>query len=244
MNKPQTEAEYLNQYRIHDYDIPLTTVDMAIFTVREGMLHVLLVKRAQFPSKGHWALPGGFVDIHHDNTIDDTARAKLAEKTGIDTPYLEQVQTVGSHNRDPRGWAITVVYFALIASEHMHINASEHSEEIRWMPLKALDDLNLAFDHSDILRLCLARLKDKVQYTSLPIHLLPDEFTLSELQYIFELLLDKPLEKKSFRRRILDAAIIEETGTMKPGSRRPAKLYRACDAQAIHRFNRNLEGVR
>ncbi len=110
----QTEQEFLASYDRRDYDAPLLTVDMAIFSVFNGQLQVLLIKRPNFPAKDQWALPGGFADLTHDQDLMATAYRKLVEKTGISSPYLEQVASVGNAKRDPRGWAVTILYFALI----------------------------------------------------------------------------------------------------------------------------------
>lgn len=245
MTNPVSEQAFLAQYNIHDFDVPLTTVDMAIFTLREKRLEVLLVKRAQHPAQGKWALPGGFIQLGQDHSLEDAAHRKLLEKTGVASPYLEQVMTVGNAKRDPRGWSVTVVYFALIASDSLKIQPDESSEQVAWVPVKeALENYDLAFDHQTLLATCHARLKSKVLYTALPVHLLPDAFTLTDLQQVFEILLDQPVEKKAFRRRILDAGILEETGGMRTGQSRPAKLYRVSDKQQAHCFPRNIEGPR
>ncbi len=243
-NQAQTEKEFLESYDIRKFDVPLATVDMAIFTIRDEALQVLLVKRAQHPAKGKWALPGGFIDFQQDKQLADTARRKLHEKTGVDTPYLEQVETFGDGKRDPRGWSLTVVYLALIASEDIALSKNEASEDVRWVPVNKVGDIPLAFDHSQILQVCQERLRAKVQYTSLPVNLLPQEFTLSELQHTFEIILGKDLEKKSFRRRMADADILEETGNMRTGSNRPAKLYKVKKDRENHFFTRIIEGVR
>ncbi len=245
MTDYSSEKEFLSDYNIHDYDIPLASVDMSIFTVREGQLQVLLVKRAQYPAKGKWALPGGFIDLKRDKTLDDTAFRKLAEKTGVKIPYLEQVQSFGSSKRDPRGWSVTIAYLALVASEEIQLAKDPSSEEVAWVSVDSVKtDYKLAFDHQVILEVCYQRLRNKVEYTSLPVNLLPDEFTLTELQKTFEVILGKTVEKKAFRRRILDADILEETGSMKTGSNRPAKLYRAKPEGESHFFARSIEGPR
>jgi len=245
MAKQLTEKQFLKNYNIHDFDVPLVTVDMAIFTVKEGKLQVLVVKRAQHPGKGKWALPGGFVDMTLDKTLNDTAYRKLKEKTGVDSSYLEQVESFGGVNRDPRGWSVTVAYLALISSDDIVLSKDESSEDVTWVPIEDMGEkVTLAFDHDAVLNACHGRLKGKVQYTSLPVNLLPADFTLTELQKTFEIILDKSVEKKSFRRRILDADILEETGEMKTGSNRPAKLYRVKPEGESHFFARSLEGPR
>jgi len=245
MTKQISEKEYLKHYNIHDFDVPLASVDMTIFTVREARLQVLLVKRAQHPAIGQWALPGGFIDLNRDETLGDTAHRKLYEKTGVDTPYLEQVESFGGKCRDPRGWSVTVAYLALIASDAIKLSKNESSEEIAWVPVDEVEnEYSLAFDHQKILDACYERLRMKVQYTSLPVNLLPEVFTLTELQQTFETVMGKRVEKKSFRRRMDDADILEETGDMRTGSNRPAKLYRVKENATTHFFNRNIEGQR
>lgn len=245
MNKVINEKQFLKSYNIHDYEVPLTSVDMTIFTVRDEKLQVLLVKRAEHPAIGKWALPGGFINLKTDKNLDDTARRKLMEKTAVSAPYLEQVETLGSSNRDPRGWSVTVTYLALINSEDIKFKKDQSSDDIAWVEINdAINKYKLAFDHQSILQCCYKRLKSKVQYTSLPVNLLADEFTLTELQKTFEIILGVSVEKKSFRRRILDANILEETGNMKTGSNRPAKLYRVMPEGESHFFMRNIEGPR
>jgi ADP-ribose pyrophosphatase YjhB (NUDIX family) len=241
-----TEKDFLTNYNIHDYELPLTTVDMAIFTIRDEALNVLLVKRNQHPAKGKWALPGGFIDTHKDKSLDDTAKRKLVEKTGVKISHVEQVASFSGKKRDPRGWSVTIAYMALIADEHIKLIKDESSEEIQWMPVHQIGKkMSLAFDHKGILNACHERLKSKIQYTSLPVNLLPSEFTLSELQTTFEILLEKPVEKKSFRRRILSSDILEETGAMKSGPSRPAKLYQVVNKEGKnYLFPRTLEGSR
>ena len=246
MVEPTTEEEFLASYDIHQYQVPLTTVDIAIFTMRQSELQVLLVKRAQFPAKGQWALPGGFIDIALDGSLVDAASRKLFEKTGVKSPYLEQVGSFGSAKRDPRGWSVTICYFALLSSEDIILQSDFSSESVEWAPVDDIDkgEVSLAFDHNHILSECKDRLVSKVQYTALPVHLLPKDFTLSDLQRVYEALLGKPVEKKSFRRRILDADILCETGEMRKGGSRPAKVYRLKEGIENHFFPRTIEGKR
>lgn len=219
------EREFLKEYDIHNFDIPLCSVDMAIFGVIEGQLNVLLVKRDEHPEKNKWALPGGFVDLNQDQNLDATAYRKLKEKTGIKSPYLEQVQTVGNSKRDKRGWSITVLYYALI--DIKKIKDELLDERSRWVPIIECKTIGLAFDHSSLLQLANERLKAKATYSALPIELMSDEFTLTELQKVFEIILERKLQLKSFRRRLLAADLVEETGNSKIAGKRPAKLYRS-----------------
>jgi 8-oxo-dGTP diphosphatase len=221
-----TEEEFLASYNLKEYDVPLSTVDIAIFAVEGGLLNVLMVNRAEFPFKNRWALPGGFVDLKTDDTIKTTAFRKLKEKTGISSPYLEQVETVGNNSRDPRGWAITVLYYALVDFTAVS-NVAE--QESSWIPVNDAMTLDLAFDHKALLTLALSRLRSKTRYSALPLNLMPAEFTLTELQNMFELVLDYPLEKKAFRRRLLAAQLLKETGEIRQTNRRPAALYQVTD---------------
>lgn len=237
-----SEKEFLAAYNIHDFEIPLVSVDMAIFAIMDEQLHVLLVKRNEYPSKNKWALPGGFVDLNKDKDLFDTAQRKLKEKTGVDTPYLEQVASFGGKNRDPRGWSVTIAYFALIAHEDVALKSDSNTEEVLWVPVKVIGKKYvLAFDHQHILDTCHERLRSKVTYTSLPAHLLPKAFTLGELQKTFEIVLGKSIDKKSFRRRILDVDILRETGQMKATSTRPAMLYSVNKKGKDYYFSRNIE---
>lgn len=205
----------------------MVSVDLAIFTVREGALQVLLVRRPNGrdePYPRRWALPGGVVDVALDKDLAATARRKLKEKTGVAGPYLEQLGSWGGADRDPRGWSATHVYFALIPAPEA-LAAGGNVREAAWFPAAELP-ARLAFDHGAILEAALARLRGKVEYTSLPVHLLPAEFTLSELQGVFETLLGRPLEKSAFRTRILAAEFLEEVPRRREGANRPAQLYR------------------
>jgi 8-oxo-dGTP diphosphatase len=211
---------------------PLVTVDVVIFSIRDDRLCVLLVRRDERPSEpfpGQWALPGGFVDVAQDDSIEACARRKLADKTGVSTPYLEQLGSWGSATRDPRGWSVTTVYFALISSDAELVSGSAASQ--RWCEVdkKALPG-PLAFDHDLLLEAALARLRSKVEYTVLPASLLPASFTLPQLQHTFEIVLGRELDKSAFRTRMLSAGVIEETGEFRPSGRRPAALYRLAES--------------
>lgn len=253
----KAETAFLKTYDPKVFDRPSTAVDNVIFTLINGELHVLLVKRDEHPFKDHWSLVGGFVDLEQDTDIEATAKRKLKEKTGVDTPYLEQFGTIGNKNRDPRGWSLTTVYFALIPINSIELNSLETNsiepnalkpdEKTQWLPLNAEHKTVFAFDHGDILNQCLERLKNKVLYTSLPVHLMPEEFTLSELQHVYESILGETIDQKSFRRRILNAGILSPTKKMKQTGRRPAQIYRSKESNNIeyhtHFFTRTIESI-
>ena len=201
---------------------PLVSVDVVIFTVAAGSLEVLLVQRPQTagePFAGLWALPGGFVDVRRDRDLQSCALRKLNERTGVASPYLEQLASWGSARRDPRGWSTTHAYFALIPHQ-------PPSPDARWFPIAGSARTRLAFDHSEILAAAVARLRSKVEYTSLPAFLLPKEFTLTELQRAYEAVLGRKLEKSAFRTRVLATELVEPAGRMREGPNRPAQLFR------------------
>lgn len=208
-----------------DFPRPLTTVDIVIFAIREDRLHVLLLQRAVRegePCPGAWALPGGFVDVAKDRDLAACAARKLKEKTGFTSPYLEQLGSWGSATRDPRGWSATHAYFALIPAE-----AGALASDARWFSIGGgRMKEKLAFDHGEILATAIQRLRNKVEYTSLPAYLMPPQFTLPDLQRVYEIVLDRPLEKSAFRTRILSADLIEPIAKMRRGPNRPAQLYR------------------
>jgi len=209
---------------------PLTSVDVVIFAILEGNLQVLLMQRAadtREPFPGLWALPGGFVDTDKDVSLEACALRKLKEKTGVDATYLEQLGSWGDASRDPRGWSTTHVYFALMAADEVSLRPGGNAQDTRW---SAVDGMRykdkLAFDHSEILKAAILRLRNKVEYTSLPAFLMPHEFTLTELQQTYEALLARTLEKKSFRTRVLATNLLEEVDRQTQGANRPAQIYR------------------
>jgi 8-oxo-dGTP diphosphatase len=224
------------------FERPLTTVDITIFGVRDEALHVLLVRRpegAGEPYPGQWALPGGFVDVSRDRDLEGCASRKLKEKTGVAAPYLEQVGSWGNATRDPRGWAATHVYFALLPADHLELIPGGNARETRWTKIEASRVREpLAFDHAEILRAAVIRLRNKVEYTSLPTFLMPVEFTLTELQRMYEILLARKLEKKAFRTRFLAAKLVDSLPRMKSGANRPAQLYRLKPRRQLHFFSR------
>jgi 8-oxo-dGTP diphosphatase len=200
---------------------PAISVDVIIFTLRENDLQVLLVQRKHPPYEGRWAIPGGFVG--DKESLEAAARRELKEETGVHDMYLEQLYTFGDPKRDPRGRVITVAYFALAPSP-LAVEAGSDASDARWWSVYQLP--KLAFDHNHILRYALQRLRYKLEYTAAGFQLLPETFTLTEIQKAYEIILGEPLDKRNFRRRILEGDIIEETGEMTVSRGRPAKLYR------------------
>ncbi|WCN11932.1 NUDIX domain-containing protein [Marinomonas mediterranea] len=237
----ETEADFLQIYDRRDYLSPLVTVDAAIFTFHNGELFVLLTKRSEHPEKDKWALPGGFVDETKDASIEDTVQRKLKEKTGIEAPYVEQLQTVGNNIRDTRGWSVTVIYTALVAFQDCQ-SYVENISEASWILYSEAINMDVAFDHREIMQAARERLKQKALYSMIPAYALPEEFTLPELQACLEVLIDKPIQKKSFRRRIEQANLVEEVGQRPAsGKGRPSTSYKLKANAKGFNFIRNLE---
>lgn len=204
-------------------DRSAVTVDVVIFTLQERELHVLLLKRRYPPYQGLWALPGGFVKLHEP--LDQAARRELEEETGLRNVYLEQLYTFGAPERDPRMRVISVAYFALVRADQHHIAVSHESSEIHWVSTGRLPQ-TLAFDHHEILRFALDRLRSKLEYTTLAFQLLPEVFTLPELKQTYEQVLDEELDRGNFYRKIKEAGILEPVGRQRESGGRPAALYR------------------
>lgn len=243
MKRPATEpgaAEAPAQPNAMPGEKPAFSVDLVIFTIRCERLQVLLVKRADPPFRGQWALPGGFLDVRIDESIDACALRCLVEKTGVHAPYLEQLKTYGSLARDPRGWTATTVYFALMASDPAA--PDQQWEAVRWVAVQGAGvPCELAFDHAGILADAVERLRSKLEYTHIAVHLLPEEFTLPELQRTYEMILQQPLDKSSFRRRVAQADMLEEVaGKMRDGCGRPAQVYRFRDYDRRTFFPRSI----
>lgn len=219
---PSTSTQHKYTY---EYPRPAVTVDIILFTFYENDLKVLLIERRHDPFGGKWALPGGFVEIDED--LEDAALRELAEETNVTNVYLEQLYTFGEPDRDPRTRVITISYFALLSVDQVanqQIRGASDANDARWWSMYDLPEL--AFDHARILQYALQRLRWKLEWTALGFLLLPEEFTLSELQKVYETVLNEPLDKRNFRRKILATDVLEETGNIREGDHRPAKLYR------------------
>jgi 8-oxo-dGTP diphosphatase len=207
----------------YEYPHPAVTTDIVIFTIRDGRLKLLLVRRGLAPFKGKWALPGGFVGIDED--LEVGARRELAEETGVSGVYLEQLYTFGAPDRDPRERVITVAWYALIPSDKLQVRAATDAEAVGWF---ALDELpELAFDHARIVAMAHERLAAKLDYSTIAFQFMPARFTLGELQRVYEIILGQEIDKRNFRKWVLALEQIEETGERRrDGAHRPAMLYR------------------
>jgi 8-oxo-dGTP diphosphatase len=197
------------------------TVDIVIFTIQSCELRVLLVKRAAPPFQGQFAIPGGFV--HDGESLEEAAVRELREETGVADIYLEQLYSFGDSERDPRGRVITVAYFALIAADRP-LRAGTDAAEADWWRMDRLPPL--AFDHGKILNYALERLRNKLEYTTVGFQLLPEKFTMTELQEVYEAILGKKLDKRNFRRKLAVLKILKPLPEYRRGGQRPAQLHR------------------
>jgi ADP-ribose pyrophosphatase YjhB (NUDIX family) len=225
-----------------DFPRPSVTVDVVILALREDRLQVLLMKRGAAPFRGAWAVLGGYIHPSEDADLEAAARRILRQKAGIETPYLEQLAGFGDARRDPRGWSATFAYFALIASEQLVLKQGANAEQVAWWEIEGERvGTALAFDHADILTNAVKRLRAKVEYTSLPVHLLPAKFTLPDLQRVYEQILDRHMDKSAFRKRIAEADFLEPIpGEKRPASNRPAQMYRVKRGRATIFFDRTI----
>lgn len=225
----RTPEAIAHHYDASKYERPSVTVDVVMMSLRQRDLQVLLVKRRSWPYEGMWAIPGGFVNM--DESLEAAAKRELHEETSVQDVYFEQLYTFGDPGRDPRTRVITVVYFALLNSDHLQVKAADDAADVGWFSVYDLPPL--AFDHDKILSYTLSRLRGKLDYTTIAFNLLPEQFTLHELQRVYEIILHKKLDKRNFRKKILSTGILEDTGDKKmEGTHRPARLYR---------FNPNAE---
>ncbi|HEY4358076.1 MAG TPA: NUDIX domain-containing protein [Acidobacteriaceae bacterium] len=196
-------------------------VDIVIFTIQAGVLKALLVKRLIPPFEGQFALPGGFV--LKDEDLDQAALRELREETGIGDVYLEQLYSFGSPDRDPRGRIVSVAYFALVSADRQ-LHAGSDAAEAQWFPVSKMPQL--AFDHAEIFEYAIERLRNKLEYTTVGFQLLPEKFTLTELQTVYEAILEKTLDKRNFRRKIAQLKILKPLREFQHGGQRPAQLFK------------------
>jgi len=202
---------------------PVLTTNVVVFSLRDEKLKLLLVRRRNAPFQGYWSLPGGVVG--EDEDIEATANAKLEEGTGVSGLYLEQLCTFGAPDRDPRERVVSIAYYALVPSKRLRLRTDEHSEGVGWF---ALDELpELAFDHAQMVETAHQRLAAKLEYSTIAFQFMPERFTLSELQNVYQIILNCDLDKRNFRKRMLAMDQIRQTAEVrKNGSHRPARLYR------------------
>jgi 8-oxo-dGTP diphosphatase len=208
---------------LDEFARPALTVDCVVFGFDEGELQVMLIQRDLEPFAGRWALPGGFVRM--EESLEEAARRELAEETGLTRVYLEQLYTFGDLGRDPRERIVTVAYYGLVRLEGHTVRATCDARQAAWF---AVSDLpSLAFDHDAIFTKALVRLKAKVRYEPIGFELLPGKFTLSQLQHLYEAVLEQALDKRNFRKKILGMDLIEDLNEIQQDvAHRAARLYR------------------
>jgi 8-oxo-dGTP diphosphatase len=207
----------------YEYPRPSVTVDCILFGFDDGELKVLLIQRASDPFKGLWAFPGGFLDME-DPTIEFAAKRELEEETGLKNVFMEQLYTFGDEGRDPRGRTISVAYYALIKLSNYLLQAGSDADNAQWFNISEIPPL--AFDHAKILQTALDRLKGKVRYQPIGFELLPQKFTLSQLQHLYETVLESPLDKRNFRKKILKMELLIPLDERQAGvAHRAAQLY-------------------
>lgn len=211
------------------------TVDAVVFGIATDVLKVLLIKRNELDPKipaneqafpGHWALPGGFVDV--GESPGKAVQRELLEETGMDSVYLEQLYTFGEPDRDPREHVVSISYLALVRHGDHSIAAASDAQDVHWFPVDALPE-KMAFDHRKIFDFGFKRLKAKVRYAPVGFELLPEEFTLNDLQTIYELILERTLDSRNFRKRILRSCLLQKMG----------KKADTVPAAALYRFNKD-----
>lgn len=211
----------------YDYPRPALTVDCAVFGFDsqggdEGSLKLLLIQRKLPPFEGQWALPGGFVEMNE--TLDEAARRELLEETGVEDIFLEQLYTFSGLDRDPRERIVSVAYYALINLEEHPLQAASDAEDAQWFAVRALPPL--AFDHAEIFQVAIARLQGKLSYEPIGFELLPQKFTLTQLQQLYETVLEKALDKRNFRKKILKTDCLIPLAEKQQNVRhRAAQLY-------------------
>jgi 8-oxo-dGTP diphosphatase len=249
----QDERAFLARYDASRFERPSVTVDVVLLTVREGALWTLLVRRDAHPEKGKWSLPGSFVGMGEG--LDQAAARALREKAGLEGVFLEQLYTFGHPDRDPRTRVISVAYYALVSAAALGRagpagRAGPGGEpkhrlcriEVPWegetggrvQVRDGEDPVSLAFDHADILGMAVKRIRGKLDYTTIGFQLLPTAFTLLELQRVHETVLGRPLNKDSFRRKLLASGQIEATGeSERDVDHRPAERYRFVRRSAV-----------
>jgi len=207
----------------YDYPRGALTVDCVVFGLDDDELEVLLIQRGLEPFKGSWALPGGFVRV--DETLEDAARRELQEETGLAIGYLEQLYTFGAVERDPRERVVSVAYTALVKLSDHQVRAATDARDVAWFGVHDLP--SLAFDHVEIFQLALERLKNKLRNEPIGFELLPPKFTLTQLQHLYEVVLERTLDKRNFRKRVLAMDLLIETNEVQQDvAHRAARLYR------------------
>jgi 8-oxo-dGTP diphosphatase len=209
----------------YEYERPGLTVDCVIFglDLETETLKVMLIERDVEPFAGVWAVPGGFV--RSNETLLEAATRELEEETGITDVFLEQLYTFGNPGRDPRGWVVSVAYYALVSPDKHQLHATTDARDAQWFAVNALP--GLAFDHAEILQTALERIRGKLTYAPIGFELLPQKFTIKQLQKLYEIVLDRKLDNRNFRKKIFAMDVLRELDEVQKGvAHRAARLYR------------------
>jgi 8-oxo-dGTP diphosphatase len=218
-----TEKEFLRNYNPNDYKKPSVTCDICICTIKDNTLQLLLIKRKYPPFQNSFSLPGGFLEIDKEETLEETAKRELEEETGLKDIYFEQLKTYGDPERDPRMRVITVAYFALVPYDKLNeIKAGDDAKEAKWFDINKLPPL--AFDHKTIIKDLKERLRGKISYSPIAFELVPNQFSWTELQKVYEIVLNKVLLAPNFRRdikRIYNIKSLKTKGKLTSSGRRP-----------------------
>lgn len=219
MNENNINSEELKYH--YKYPHPSVTTDCVIFGFNGAKLHVLLIQRGIEPDKGKWAMPGGFLNM--DECAEDGARRELKEETGLETAYIKQFHTFSAPNRDPRERVITIAYYALVRMQE--VKGGDDAADARWFPI---DDVpSLAFDHDMILRMALQELRKQIHFEPIGFELLPEKFTMKELQNLYEAILDVHFERRNFYKKMRHFEILHQVEeTVKPTSKKEAFLFK------------------
>ncbi len=223
----------------YEFERPGLTVDCVIFglDLDEETLKVMLIQRDVAPYEGVWAIPGGFV--RPGETLMQAATRELEEETGIKDVFLEQLYTFGDPDRDPRGWIVSVAYYALVSPDKHDIRATADAREAQWFPVTSVP--RLAFDHEEILARALERIRGKLTYAPLGFELLPQKFTIKQLQKVYEIVLGRTLDNRNFRKKIFAMDVLRELGEVQKGvPHRAARLYKFDERKYNQMIKRGL----
>src|ERR1044072_707299 len=223
----------------YEYERPGLTVDCVIFglDLEEETLKVMLIERDLEPFAGVWAVPGGFV--RREETVRQAATGEREEETGISGVFLDQLYTSGDPHRDPRGWVVSVAYYALVSPEKHHVHAATDARQARWFPGSSLRPP--AFDHAEILSTALAKLRGKLTCAPIAFELLPQKFTIKQLQKLYEIVLGRTLDNRNFRKKIFAMDVLRELGEMQTGvPHRAARLYKFDERKYNQMIKRGL----
>lgn len=217
----------------YEYPRPALTTDCVIFGFDESDLKVLLIERGFEPYKGKWAFPGGFLNMDED--AETGAKRELLEETGLKEIYIEQLYTFSTVDRDPRGRVISVVYFALVSLKDNMPIAGDDAKKAEWFPINNMPDL--AFDHKDVFKMALQRLKGKIRYQPIGFELLPEKFTFPDLEHLYEVILETKIDRRNFRKKIQKMKLLIELDEKQQGVAHKAASFYKFDKQKYEQLS-------